>query len=139
MKKWLMKAGVFAAVLGGLFIYSSIDRAVNYKQVTARVTGVEEACYLKKVERGLRRKTTSTTKEGPCEVIRLVQQSKPDLQDFELVKVTYVSFEYRSPADGNTYGGRHKQSRHKDGRQIKPGDNLPVKAHKEDPQLTTHG
>jgi len=136
MNGLILKTGGVAVLLGGFYLYTSYDEAVNYQEVTARVTKVEELCYMKKVERGLKTKTTSTTKEGPCEIVEAIHKGHPEFEGFDLIRVTYVDFAYRAPLDGNTYAGRHKQARHENGQPISEGDSLPILVHKKDPEKT---
>ena len=135
MRGSFIKLGVMAVVLGGGFLYYQYDRATNYEQTTAHVTDVEVTCYLKKTE-GLKRKKITTTREGPCEIVEEIKRSHPDFADFNVIRTTYVKYEYKSPADQRWHKGKHKQARHEDGSQIEFGDSIVILAHKQDPDKT---
>lgn len=135
-KRTLLKVGILAVAGGGFFLYSQYDRAANYEQTVARVTGVDEVCYMKKVDRGIASKTTSTTKEGPCEVVSMINKSHPEFQDYDLIKVTYVEYEYQSPADGKWHTAKRKQTTHKNGTPVRFGDEMVILAHRHDPERT---
>lgn len=133
----LIKIGLAALVFGAIALYAQADIAANYEPAAAQVTKVEEVCYLKKKERGVFTKTTTTTKEGPCAAVRQLNITHPEYQDFDLVTVTYVEFRYRSPADGKMYRGKDKQvDRKEGGLPLRSGDEGVVLAHKEDPKKT---
>jgi hypothetical protein len=136
MKLGLYKYGIVVAVLGGFYLYTVYDKGTNYEEIMARVIKVEETCYLKKTSRGIGTKTTSTTKEGPCDIVEAINEGHPEFQDYRLIRTTYVEYEYRSPADGEYYTGRHTQSNHEDGTAIRYGSDILILAHKEKPETT---
>lgn len=127
---------IFALGLGGMFLYDKYDLAMNYEQVVATVTHVEETCYMTKTERGIGSKTKWTTKEGPCEIVQAINQNHPEYKDYRLVRNTVVAYQYQSPADGQYHTGKHKQAEHTDGRPVRYGDSLPIRAHRDDPEKT---
>lgn len=130
----LVLAGV---VFTGLYAVNEYDKSTNYVPTDARVVKVEESCYMKKTSRGIGSKTTSTTKEGPCKLVEAINKNHPEFQDYRVVKTTYVEFKYKSPVDGKTHRGRHKQSKHENGKPIKRGDVLAVLAHKDNADKTS--
>lgn len=137
MRKFLIKLVVGVIALGGFTAYAAWDRSANYEPVTAEVTKVEEVCYMKKTERGIASKTTTTTKEGPCPIVTALNQSHPEYQDFDLVKVTTIEFRYRSPADGQLHRGEQREENRRDsGLPLRKGDDLVVLAHKTKPEDT---
>lgn len=133
MRRFFIKIALMAVVAGGALLYFEYDTATNYEETTAKVTGVREVCYMKKKERGAFSKTTTTTKEGPCPMVMALNKSHPEFQDFDLVKVTYIEYRYRSPADGKMHRGKHKQVNRKEGLPLRAGDTGVVHAHKEKP------
>ncbi len=133
MKFGLYKYGIVLAVLGGFYMYWQYDRATNYERVEAIVTKVEETCYLRKTKG----KTTYTTDEGPCGALKLLSESHPEYKGFKLVRVTYVTFDYVSPVDGDWYSGQHQQRKHQDGSWIREGDKMDILAHTAEPKKTT--
>jgi hypothetical protein len=136
MRRLLIKLIVAAVAFFGFLGYVKYDEAANFEEVMAKVTKVEERCYLKKKERGVLTKTSTTTKEGPCHVIAALNGSHPEYENFKLVKNTYVEYRYRSPADGKVHRGMHRQAKHGDGRPVRQGDQLSVLAHTSDPAVT---
>jgi hypothetical protein len=137
MRKFLIKLILGGVALGAATAWAAWDRTANYEPVTAEVTKVEEVCYMKKTERGIASKTTTTTKEGPCPIITALNQTHPEYQDFDLVKVTTVEFRYRSPADGKVHRGKQREeNRRETGLKLRRGDDLVVLAHKTKPEET---
>lgn len=128
----LIKLGGIAAVVGAFMLYAKYDRATNYEQISATVTGIEESCYMKKRSG----KRSWTTDEGPCEIVTQIHENHPEFKDYRLIKNVYVEFEYISPVDNAWYTGKVEQSTHPDGSEIKYGDSLVVLAHKEKPEKT---
>jgi hypothetical protein len=129
--------GLVGVVLSLSYAYSQYDKATNYVETTARVTKVEESCYLKKKERGIGTKTTITTKTGPCKIANALKEHHPEFKSYSVIKNTYVEFSYKSPVDGRRHNGRHEQAKHKNGQPIKRGDALAILAHMEVPEKTT--
>ncbi len=132
MNRLLIRIVAPAVAFGGFFLYVQYDRATNYQETSARVTGIEKSCYMKKRSG----KRTWTTKEGPCEIVEMIHKEHSEFKDYNLIRNVYVEYEYKSPADGRWYRGKHKQARHADGRSIEFGDDLVILAHKEKPEET---
>ncbi len=137
MRRLLIKIVIVVVGFSGLVAWNKLDRSANYEKTAAEVTRIDEVCYLKKVERGIGSKTTSTTKEGPCQMITAINQSHPEYQDFDLVKVTTIQYRYRSPADGKMHRGEMRQeNRRESGLPLRRGDSIEVLAHKTEPEKT---
>lgn len=137
MRRLFIKFGLAAFGFACLVAWNKYDRSVNYEPVAAEVTRVDEVCYLKKVDRSIGSKTTRTSKEGPCTTITAINQSHPEYQDFELIKVTTVEYRYRSPADGKMHRGKfRKENLPQSGLPLRRGDSIDVMAHKTDPGKT---
>jgi len=134
--KLLIKGGLITFGLLALFAWHQYDRNTNYVPISARVVKLEALCYLEKTERGVASKTTYTTKEGPCEIVELLQKSDPKFDGYHIVRNNYVEYYYTSPVDGQAHTGRHQQVKHKDGRLIAEGDELMVLAHKKNAEKT---
>lgn len=133
-KKFFVMMGLFLLILGALVAYKEYDLAANYDRIPATVTRVEELCYLEKRERGLFGRTTTKTQEGPCDAVRALNETHPEYRSFDLVKVTYVEFRYRSPADGNLHRGKDKLLNRKSNLPLRAGDEGVVYAHKVNPE-----
>ncbi len=136
MKRLFIKLVIVLVGFLGILAYTKYDEATNFEETTAEVTKVEELCYLKKKERGVLSKTTTTTKEGSCAVITALNETHPEYQDFNLIKNTYVEYRYKSPADGKFHRGKHRQAKHANGNAVRRGDRLAVLAHTTDPETT---
>ena len=65
MRRLLIKIVIVVVGFSGLVAWNKFDRSANYEKTAAEVTRIDEVCYLKKVERGIGSKTTSTTKPAP--------------------------------------------------------------------------
>ncbi|WP_420345445.1 hypothetical protein [Pelagibius sp.] len=136
MNRLLIKIVLIPLGFAGFFFYMQVDRATNYEETMARVTKVEALCYMTKRERGVLSKTTTTTDHGPCASMKRIHETHPAYKDYRLVKVTYVEYRYRSPADGKIHRGKHEQVKHPDGKAVKSGDTLLVLAHKTNAEKT---
>jgi len=137
LRRLFIKLALIAVVGGGIVAYGSWDRATNFVETTAEVTGIDEVCYMKKTERGVGSKTTRTTREGPCGIVSELNRSHPEFQDFDLIKVTTIEFRYRSPADGQFHrGSQREENRRESGLPLRKGDSLKILAHKTDPGVT---
>lgn len=88
VKRRLLMAG--AAILAGLamFVYYSIDRALNYTKVEATIQRLEEVC---------RPKGAPVESSVPCAGYQADSAGK------KVVRHVVVHVQYRSPADGRDY------------------------------------
>jgi len=125
----LLKIMAIPMVLIGFYVYSESDKAANYVKTPARVTSVEELCYLEKKSGG----KTSTTEAGPCEDVRALNRRHPAFQDYKLVTSTTVNYKYESPVDNSTYYGHYKYTGRGVKLRIEEGDEVTVLAHKKIP------
>lgn len=132
-KKFFVTMGLFLLIFGAFVAYKEYNLAANYERIPATVTRVEELCYLEKRERGLFTRTATTTKEGPCDIVKALNETHPEYQGFDLGKVTYVEFRYRSPADGNLHRGKDKLLNRKSNLPLRAGVEGVVYAHKVKP------
>ena len=95
-----------------------------------KVTEVKTLCHLyKKVY-----KTTTTTKELPCPLIRDAADSDPEYKGFEVREKIHVSYAY--DVAEKTYQAQHVQAKKADGSDIAAGDQLEVLVSKTDPAKT---
>ena len=135
MRRFMIKIVLAFVGFAGLAAWTMYDRSTNYEKTAAEVTRIDEVCYLKKVERNVGSKTTRTSKEGPCSMIQAINESHPEYQDFDLVKVTTIEYRYRSPADGKMHRGElREENRREAGLPLRRGDSIEVLAHKTDPE-----
>ena len=134
MRRFMIKIVLAFVGFAGLASWVAYDRSANYEKTAAEVTRVDEVCYLKKTERSIGSKTKWTSKEGPCAMITAINQSHPEYQDYDLVKVTTIEYRYRSPVDGKMHRGElREENRREAGLPLRRGDSIDVLAHKTDP------
>ena|ERR1700712_655115 len=126
----LAAIGIVAAVIGGTAFYDQYDKKTNFQPVTARVSAVNEQCYLEKSERGILTRTTSTSDLTRCEVAEILAHHHPSWQGYNIKHKIDVSFAYVSPVDGATHMGSHQMSAFPDGKPLRAGDVLPIRASK---------
>jgi hypothetical protein len=118
--------GMFCAGLAGLHVYGEFDKRVNYQPVDARVSAVDEQCYMEKKEDA--GKWTSDLL--PCEVAALLTRDHPKWQGYDIKHKIEVRFDYISPVDGATHAARLEMSAYPDGRPLHAGDIFSVQASK---------
>src|SRR5580692_7459999 len=102
--------GIVAAVIGGTAICDNYDKKNNFQPVNARISAVNEQCYLEKSERGILTRTTSTSDLTRCEVAEFLTRNHPKWQGYDIKHRIDVSFAYVSPVDGATHAGSHRMS-----------------------------
>ncbi len=117
----------------GLYGYLQWDKQTNYKQTMAIVQDIDNQCYMKKVTHYGVAKRTRTTKEGPCDIVRVIHETHPEFEGYRLIQNTKVEVEYQDD-EGNFHTAKIYQRKHSDGREIQIGDDLPILIHKEDPE-----
>ena len=69
-----MRLAALAIILAsavGIVAYDQYDKSTNYTRVDARVSGVNDQCYLEKIERGILTKTRWTSDMVGCEAAEL--------------------------------------------------------------------
>lgn len=87
------------------------DRIHNYVAATVRISKVEHICY---VDKGGTKPGDPPPETAPCEVLQRQAESDGVLEDLRIRQVTYVTFNYTSPVDGEVHEGklaRNSQSR----------------------------
>ena len=81
-------------------------------------------------------KTVTTTDPGPCDIATFLADNNPDYDGFLVIRRTYVSFTYASPADGRQHAGRYELPRGDTGARYRIGGQFNIRAHKEKPEET---
>ena len=125
-----------ALVFGAFAFMTEFAFTKDYVETTARVTDIEQRCFMQKTKKGLIDETHIDSKGGSCRAAKSAIETDPKYKDYELIKWNNVEYKYVSPADGGTYRGRHTQTTHADGRPIRHGDELVILAHKSRPKET---
>ena len=118
--------GTVAAAVVGLGAYDRYDKNTNYQSVDARISAVNEQCYMEKVE-GRR---TSTSDVLRCELAAVLTREHPKWQGYEIKRKIEVRFTYVSPVDGATHASSMTVSAFPKGQPLHTGDALRVLASK---------
>jgi hypothetical protein len=95
--------GIIAAAAIGLAVYDRYDKNTNYQPVDARISAVSDQCYMEKVERGVLKKTTSTSGLVRCELAESLTREHPKWQGYGIKHKIEIRFAYVSPVDGATH------------------------------------
>lgn len=114
----------------GVVAYDQYDKSTNYKRVDARVSGVNDQCYLEKVERGILTKTKWTSDMVRCDVAEVLRKENPKWQGYDVRHKIEVRVVYVSPVDGGTHQSVLRMSSFPCGQPLHAGDLLPVLASK---------
>jgi hypothetical protein len=122
--------GTIAVAAAGLAAYDKYDKTTNFQAVDARISAVNEQCYMEKVERGVVTKTTSTSDLLPCERAELLTRVHPKWQGYAIKHKIEIRFAYVSPVDGATHAASLTMSAFPNGRPVRAGDVLRVLASK---------
>jgi hypothetical protein len=124
-----MRLGVYAIVavgVVGISAYNQYDKRVNFQPVEARISAVNEQCYMEKAEG----RTTSTSDLVRCEVAELLTRAHPKWQGYAIRHKIEVRFAYTSPVDGATHVSSLQMSEFPQGRPLRAGDVLQILASK---------
>jgi len=124
---------IFAVVV---VAYDQYDKKTNFQPVEARISGVDEQCYLEKVERNVLTKTTLTSDLLRCEVAEALTRVHPKWQGYAIKQKIEVRFAYVSPVDRATHTASHQMSAYPNGRPLRVGEIIPVLASKVKPDKT---
>jgi hypothetical protein len=124
-----MRLGVYAIVavgVVGITAYDRYDKRVNFQPVDARISAVNEQCYMEKVEG----RTTSTSDVVRCEVAELLTRAHPKWQGYTVKRKIELRIDYTSPVDGATHASSLQMSAFPNGRPLHAGDVLQILASK---------
>ena len=128
-----MRGAVYSVMIvgfAGFVAYDQYDKKANFQPVNARVSAVNEQCYMEKVERGAVTKTTSTSDFLRCELAQVLTREHPKWQGYAVKHKIDVQFSYVSPADGATHTSSQQMSAFPNGQPLRAGDVLPIRASK---------
>ncbi|WFU20056.1 hypothetical protein [Bradyrhizobium sp. CB3481] len=125
-------AGILIAAVGvaGFAAYDQYDKRVNFKRVDARISAVNEQCYMEKVTREVITKTTSTSDLLRCELAQVLTREHPKWQGYTVKHKIEIRFAFISPVDGATHTSSLEMSSFPNGRPLRAGEVLPVLASK---------
>ena len=131
----LVLYGMFCVGLAGLHVHNEFDKRVNFQPIDARVSAVNEQCYMEKKE-GLVSGKTWTSDLLPCGLAALLTRDHPKWQGYDIKHKIEVRFDYISPVDGATHASSLEMSAYPDGRPLQAGDIFPVQASKDQANRT---
>ncbi|WP_375775087.1 hypothetical protein ACE103_23660 [Bradyrhizobium sp. ma5] len=114
----------------GIAIYDQYDKGANYQRVDARISSVNDQCYLEKVERGVITKTTFTSDLTRCETAELLRKEHPKWQGYHVMHKIEVRVVYVSPVDGVSHRSSLEMSFFPSGKPLRAGEVFPVLASK---------
>ena len=120
---------VVLAVIGGL-VWDQYDKYANYDPVMARVTRVDEQCWMEKKERGLLTKTTSTSDLLPCGVAEQLVAHHPKWFGYTIKMKIEVGYLFTSPVDGKAHSAKYQMSDYPEGHKLGVGDVVEIRASK---------
>jgi hypothetical protein len=120
----------FAAFAGFVMAYDQYDKKTNFQPVNARISAVNEQCYMENVERGVLTKTTLTSDLLNCDLAKVLTREHPKWQGYAIKHKIEVRFDYVSPVDRAMHTSSQQMSAFPDGRPLRVGDTLPIRASK---------
>lgn len=125
----MIRVGVIACgafAIAGLVIANEYDKKVNYLAVQARITDLQETCYMEKKSG----RTTSTSDTLACETAEFAVKSHPKWQGYDVKYKINVSYSYVSPADSKPHSGKLELSAYPDNKKLATGGEIKVLASK---------
>jgi hypothetical protein len=131
----LVVYGMVCVGVASLHVYGEFDKRMNFQPIDARVSAVNEQCYMEKKE-GLGSGKTWTSDLLPCELAGLLTREHPKWQGYDVKHKIEVRFDYISPVDGATHSSRLEMSAYPDGRLLHAGDIFPVQASRDQANRT---
>ena len=125
-------AGILIVAVGvaGFAAYDQYDKRVNFQRVEARISAVNDQCYMEKVTREGITKTTSTSEMLRCELAQVLTREHPKWQGYSVKHKIEVRFAFVSPVDGATHASSLEMATFPNGRPLRAGEILPVLASK---------
>jgi hypothetical protein len=121
---------IVAVGAAGLTAYDQYDKRVNFQRVDARISSVNDQCYMEKVTREGITKTTSTSEPLRCELAKILAREHPKWQGSAVKHRIEVRFTFVSPVDGATHTSSLEMSAFPGDRPLRAGEILPVLASK---------
>lgn len=121
---------IVAVGLAGFAAYDQYDKRVNFRRVEARISAVNDQCYMEKVTRDGITKTTSTSEMLRCELAQVLTREHPKWQGYSVKHKIEIRFAFVSPVDGATHTSSLEMATFPNGRPLRAGEILPVLASK---------
>lgn len=132
--RWVLCA--IAAIAFVVAVHDQYDKNTNFQPVNARISAVNEQCYMEKVERGVLTKTTLTSDVLNCDLAKALTREHPKWQGYAVKHKIEVRFAFVSPVDGTTRTSSQQMSAFPDGRPLRAGDIFPIRASKTEADKT---
>jgi hypothetical protein len=126
----LQALGIVAVVFTGMVAYEYYDKNVNFQPVAARISAVNDQCYMEKVEHLVVVKTTSTSDVVRCDVAELLTHTHTKWRGYDVKHKIEVQIAYVSPVDGAAHTSSLYMSAFPGGQPLHVGDQLQVLASK---------
>lgn len=123
----LVGYGAVGGFLAVAYVVTSIDQAINYQEVSARISGIEESCYLEKKES----KKTRFTDPMDCELAKALRTAHPAYDGFSIVRNATLHLAYTHPTTNQYTRASLELKRHNGDFQV--GKVVQILAHKEEP------
>jgi hypothetical protein len=119
---------IVAVGAAGLAAYDQYDKRMNFQRVEARISDVNDQCYMEKVAREGITKTTSTSEPLRCELAKILTREHPRWQGYTIKHKIEVRFVFVSPVDGATHTSSLEMSAFPGDKPLRVGEVLPVLA-----------
>lgn len=120
----------FVLAIIGFTAYDFYDKRANYEPVMARVTKVDEQCWMEKKERGILTKTTHTSDLLPCPIAERLVASHPKWAGYAIKMKIEVGYLFTSPVDGKAHAAKRQLSDYPEGHKLGVGDVVEIRASK---------
>ena len=120
--------GVVAVGIGGFAAYDKYDKGANYMPVQARITDVQDMCFMEK-RSGRTREYSDII---ACNMAEAAVKLSPKWQGFDIKHKITVAYDYVSPVDRKTHSGKREMSAFPNGKKLSLGEIFNVRASKTD-------
>ncbi len=132
--RYLLGMFFAAAFLGFIWIFGAIDTTMNYETVSATVTSVKDECHLERTSRGVVGKTRESSEWMDCKRAFAILDRDASAHGAEIIRRTYVKFNYISPADRQNHSGSLSyMGVSNPGTKVSIGGTITVSAHTSEP------
>lgn len=131
MQSFRNRIFVMAVMFCGVYGVREFDKSANYVTVDAYLEGIEQSCYLEKINGSGLTQHKTMTEHGPCDVVETLAATHPAYIGYDLKKATTYKVSYQDPV-GSWQTGKLPELVHEDGRALEIGEKTPILMHKTD-------
>ncbi|MDE2577795.1 MAG: hypothetical protein KGL46_03235 [Hyphomicrobiales bacterium] len=124
--------GLVGFAVIAVYAYDRFDKSTNYQRTQARLTKVDEVCYMEKTEG----KRTSTSDTLPCQLAEIAVKSHPKWMDYTVKRKIAFEFSFVSPVDGKIHSSKLSAAAFPNGKPLQAGDVVEVLASKKQAETT---